>query len=94
MASYLEIVVCRFLRSGTSRSAGVGAPGWRWNRWKSAYARCRHLECADQRQLERRANWLDTTTGLTQVPGASDTVTINQPGITVTVSDAENAGTP
>ena len=38
------------------------------------------------------ANWLDTTTGKAKVPSSTDQVTINQSGVTVTVSDAENAG--
>ena len=38
------------------------------------------------------ANWLDSTTGQAKVPSSTDQVTINQSGVTVTVSDAENAG--
>ncbi len=35
------------------------------------------------------ANWLDTTTGQPKVPTASDQVSINQTGVTVTVSSAD-----
>ena len=39
------------------------------------------------------ANWLDTTTGTAKVPASSDQVSINQAGVTVTVSSAQAAGT-
>ena len=39
------------------------------------------------------ANWLDSTTGQAKVPTSADDVTIDQTGVTVTVSDAESAGT-
>ena len=38
------------------------------------------------------ANWLDTTTGKAKVPTSGDIVTVNQSGVTVTVSDSEAAG--
>jgi hypothetical protein len=36
------------------------------------------------------SNWLDSTNGQNRVPTAADDVIINQPGITVTVNDAES----
>ncbi len=39
------------------------------------------------------ANWLDTTTGEPKVPTSTDQVSINQAGVTVTVSSAQEADT-
>ncbi len=39
------------------------------------------------------ANWLDTTTGGAKVPTSADQVSINETGVTVTVSGSENADT-
>src|SRR5947209_4414574 len=39
------------------------------------------------------ANWLDTTTSQNRVPNSADDVTINQPGVTVTVRFGQSANT-